>query len=114
MATQSRRNSRSADGWGATPQAGVNPLVDLAAAQLALWRGSADMSRALIRAQQDQILQLWRLQTISPQGDGAEAPESHAWSVAPVLASLGVAGRFGETLLRMQQEALDALRPRGP
>ncbi len=114
MGTQARRNSHHA-GARSTPLqslAPVQPLVDLVATQMDMWRHSADLSRTLIRMQQDQMLQFWRIQSAPPGAGDGQSSTGAAWPFEPLLASLGAAGRLGAAALTMQREAFAALLPR--
>jgi hypothetical protein len=65
MAKQVPNKSHAAEPVAAALQRSSQPLADLTAAQLALWRGGADFVRVLLRTQQNQMLSLWRVQAMA-------------------------------------------------
>lgn len=88
-------------------------MLDMFEGQPALWRHHADLSRRLLRRQQDQMLALWRSQfahierTLPQVESGAPSP----MLFTPMIAAMKAAEQMGEAALVAQRDAIEALRP---
>jgi hypothetical protein len=109
MAKQVPNKSHAAEPVAAALQRSSQPLADLTAAQLALWRGGADFVRVLLRTQQNQMLSLWRVQAMALGNGQPPTLAPAASSLTPVLTSIGAAARLSEAALNMHRQMLAAL-----
>lgn len=85
---------------------------DLFETQLDLWRQNLDLSRRMLRHQQDQALQFWRAQLSQFSGmlpDGA--PGAAPPLFMPMLTAFKAGQQMSDAALEAQRSALDAMSP---